>query len=133
MRGNIGVYATVSIVVSLVALGVAWLLVPVAWRGAERWLVLGWGIMATLHVIGGLWLAARFGTPGTGFLVALFGGMLGRLVAAAAGSVGAVLAGETAALAYVTGLAAGLLPLTVLEMAWFLRAARDEQSGGRRA
>jgi len=99
-------------------LGAAWF----AWSG------LGWLALAILGVVGGTWLAAEYGKPGTGFLKALGAGMLARMFATAGGTGCAVLFGaEEAPLAFLTGAGTGFVPLLVFEVAWFYRASRKLQ------
>jgi hypothetical protein len=97
------------------SLGTAW----VAWSG------LGWLLLAILGVVGGAWLAAEYGKPGTGFMKALGAGMLARMLATAGGTGCAVwLGSEEAPWAFLTGAGTGFLPLLGFEVWWFYRASR---------
>ena len=83
----------------------ALLWVAVRSRGAT-WIVwsgVGWGLLAVLGVVGGAWLAAEHGKPGSGFLKALGVSMLARLFAAATGAIGAAQTGDGAPWAYLVG------------------------------
>jgi hypothetical protein len=121
------------------AAAVGALLLLVGWpRGASfvGWSLLGWGFMAGTAVIGGAWTAARHGTSGAGFLVALQTCILARLALAVGGAVVAMLSAEGAIRAYLVGLVAGFVPLQVFEVVWFfrrtgsLRSAAMEPGGG---
>jgi hypothetical protein len=91
---------------------------------AARWSLLGWLVMALTGVLGGSWLTAAHGRPGSRFIVALGTCMLARLFGSAAGAVAAVLAGGGAVWPYVAGLGVAFLPLQVFEVGWFLRRGR---------
>ncbi|HKQ62325.1 MAG TPA: hypothetical protein VJS92_13620, partial [Candidatus Polarisedimenticolaceae bacterium] len=89
------------------------------------WSLLGWASTGFTGVAGGAWMAARHGTQGAGFMVAMGTSMLARLLLAAAGAFTAATQGAQAAGAYAAGLAAGYLPLQVFEARWFLKRAAE--------
>jgi hypothetical protein len=91
---------------------------------AARWSLLGWLVMALTGVLGGSWLAAAHGRPGSRFIVALGTCMLARLFGSAAGAVAAALSGGGAVWPYLAGLGVTFLPLQVFEVGWFLRKGR---------
>jgi len=101
-----------------------WLWFP-AGTAPWRWALWGWSIMTLTAVGGGAWLAARVGTRGSGFLLALAASMLTRLCASAAGAAAVMLWAREAAGAYLAGLAAGFVPMQVYEIAWFHRRGRS--------
>jgi hypothetical protein len=107
------------------ALGAALIAVPlaaVAWGWpAARWSLLGWLLTALAGVAGGLWLATRHGTRGTGFLVAVGVCMLARLILFVAGPIAVAPRGVEAALACVVGLFAGYVPTQAAEVIWIAR------------
>ena len=86
-----------------------------------QWGLIGWLATAAVGVVGGAWLVSRHGMAGSPFLVALATCMLSRLILAGAGAVAASTRGSEAMIAYVAGLAAGFIPVQVVEMAWFQR------------
>jgi len=89
-----------------------------------RWAGIGWGLMTVVGVVGGIALVRCHGRPAHGFFVAAGASMLTRLGTAALGAWGAARAGESAIGPYLAGLAAGYLPLQILEVGWLLGRTR---------
>jgi hypothetical protein len=110
----------VAAVAGALALAAAWL----EGSAGRAWLLFGWTPMAALGLAGGLWVAARHGRPGPGFIVALLAGMLARLAVAGTGVGLAAFAGGTALRAHLEGLALGFVPLQVHEALFFWREVR---------
>lgn len=105
-----------------VAAGAAGLLPLLAWRGGlAPFAAAGWALMSAAGIGVGCWLVRERPRPGSGFLLAMAAGMLGRLVLAGGGGVGALSAGRHAAYAYAFGICLGFVPLQALEIAWFSR------------
>jgi len=88
------------------------------------WSLLGWGVMSVTGVIGGSWMVALHGKPGSAFIGAVLGCMLARLVGSALGAWAATPAGIEAARPYVLGLGVGYVPLQLFEAKWFLARGR---------
>jgi len=108
------------------ALTVALLLTPVAWsRGAQvvGWGLFGWLLTSLAGVFGGMWIVAKHGRRGRGFLVALGVCMLARLVLFVAGPLAVATRGTDVMLACLAGLFAGYLPTQATEIVWFARKA----------
>jgi hypothetical protein len=113
--------------VELPAVALALALASVLWPGRAAWAAGGAAAMAALGLAFGAWLVALHGRPSSEFLVALVAGMFARAVAALAGSAVALVAGgQAAAWAFISGLAAGWVPLQVFETVWFMRRAAPE-------
>jgi len=94
----------------------------VAGSGASLgWSLLGWSMTGLTGLAGVVWVARRLGSLDARFSVALWGSMLLRLAAAAAGAAAVVLAGPDGIWAYTGGMIAGLLPLQAYEIGWFCR------------
>lgn len=112
-------------IAALSALLLCWVAVP---RGEDflRWSLLGWVVMASIGVVGGVWTVRMHGRPGAGFVVAIGSCMLARLFASALGAWGAARHGMPAVWPYLTGLTAGYLPLQLFELGWFVRRMREE-------
>src|SRR5262245_51932028 len=122
-------YARMSGLVAALAL-VA--LVLAAARGLVAlvpWAVVGWLVPASVGIGGGAVLAARHGSAGPGFLIALVVCILSRLALAVGGALAATTGGGVAVRAFLIGLVVGFLPLQVFEVAWFYRGPRG--SSGR--
>ena len=116
---------------ALVALGLATLvagamlvLVGPSDPVAVRWAITGWGLMTVIGVLSGAGLVRFHGQAAHGFFVVIGAALLVRLVSSAVGAWGAATAGERAIGPYLTGLAAGYLPLQLLELGFFLRRTR---------
>ena len=93
------------------------------------WSLLGWILMTLVGVIGGSWMTALHGRPGSAFIGAVLGCMLARLVGSALGAWAVIPTGIEAARPYVVGLGVGYVPLQVFEARWFLhRAHRRKES-----
>ena len=104
-------------------------LVPGGGLVAVGWGLTGWAITAWIGVVGGVWLVARHGEPGPAFLIAMGTCMLSRLLLAVVGAVlAATLGGAGAVYPYVAELAAGFLPVQILETGWFMRRAAVQQT-----
>ncbi len=88
------------------------------------WSLLGWLVMTATGVIGGSWMAALHGRPGSAFVGAVLGCMLARLVGSALGAWAATPIGIEAARPYVIGLGVGYVPLQIFEAKWFLARSR---------
>ncbi len=136
-----GVYGLWSSVVALAALVVLLLFAFSRGETVIGWSLLGWMVMTVTGVIGGSWMAALHGRPGSAFIGAVLGCMLARLVGSALGAWAATPTGIEAARPYVLGLGFGYVPLQVFEAKWFLngasvarksRAAMDESKEPRR-
>jgi hypothetical protein len=112
-------YAVVTSVGGLLSTAVGLGFAASRWPGAGPWAVLGSGLIVVVSVATGTWLVAQHGRPGWGFLAALGAGVVGRLVASAAGGAAVAFAGGDAACAYATGLVAAFVPLQAVELAWF--------------
>ena len=125
MTGAAGRFLIVCGVIALVS-GAA-----LAWFGSARgegflrWSLLGWLVMASIGVVGGVWAVRVHGRPGAGFIVAIGTCMLARLFASALGAWGAARHGMPAVWPYLTGLTAGYVPLQLFELGWFVRRARE--------
>ena len=61
------------------------------------WSLLGWILMTLVGVIGGSWMTALHGRPGSAFIGAVLGCMLARLVGSALGAWAAIPTGIEAA------------------------------------
>jgi len=118
--------------VSAASGGAAWALCRPAAPGALLWGALGWGLMAAIGLSTGAWLAAAYGTTGSGFLAAVVTGILGRIAATLGGAVAAASAGRGPLLAFLVGLGSGFAPLLVYEAAFFYRAGRRSLEAGPR-
>ena len=117
-------FALVALTLAGIAAGVLSALVTPRDAVALRWALIGWGLMAAVGVVGGVGLVRSHGRPAHGFFVAIGASMLARLGVAALGAWGAARAGESAVLPYLAGLAAGYLPLQILEVGWILGRTR---------
>ena len=93
-------------------------------EGFLRWSLLGWVVMASIGVVGGVWAVRAHGRPGAGFIVAIGTCMLARLFASALGAWGAARHGMPAVWPYLTGLTAGYVPLQLFELGWFVRGIK---------
>ncbi len=93
-------------------------------RTAIGWSLLGWVVMTVTGVVGGSWMAALHGRPGSAFVGAVLGCMLARLVGSALGAWAATPTGIEAARPYVLGLGVGYVPLQIFEAKWFLARSR---------
>jgi len=91
--------------------------------GATRWGLIGWGLMTAVGIGSGVGLVRAHGRPASAFLLAVVGSVLARLAGAALGGWAAARAGEAMVWPYLTGLAAGYLPLQILEVGWIARRA----------
>ena len=87
----------------------------------------GWLSTALIGVGGGIWMSRNYGTPGSGFLVALGTCMLARLAVAAVGVILAAIWLPEAFWPVILGVAAGYLPLQVFESIWFSLRARTDR------
>ena len=83
------------------------------------WTAAGWLVAAGIGLVAGFWMNRVHGRAGAAFIVALGTCMLARLFAAAAVGGAATMAGRIAIWSFVVGLAAGFIPLQVLEVGWF--------------
>lgn len=88
------------------------------------WAGLGWLLASVAGVGTGTWAASKHGRPGTAFFLAAFAG-----IALRASVVGIALAawlrgGGEAAVLYLVGAAAGLVPQWGFEILWFARRGR---------
>ncbi len=90
-----------------------------------RWSLLGWLAMTAIGIGGGAWLVAAHGTRGWNFIAALSACMLARLVALAAGAIGAAVQGQEVVWPNLIGLGAGYLPLQLFEVGWFLKSTKN--------
>jgi TM2 domain-containing membrane protein YozV len=120
-RSEIGFALLASVVA---ALGAAALL-PWFWggeRAASVWAARGFLAMAVPGIVGGAWLVREHGRSAQRFLVALATGFITRLILAGLAAFYAGKAGDGAATALLSGLAAGFVPLMAFEMIWFARA-----------
>jgi hypothetical protein len=88
-------------------------------RAAAEWAAAGFLAMAVPSILCGICLEREHGRPGPRFLLVLVAGFGARVVLAALTSIFAAKA--SAATALIAGLAAGFVPLTAFEMAWFAR------------
>jgi hypothetical protein len=88
------------------------------------WALGGWLVLAVTGVVAGGWLVSSHGKAGNGFLGALVGGMLARMVLTVAGMGAAMTVGKPAMWALAAGAVAGFLPVMVFELIWFYRASR---------
>lgn len=79
--------------------------------------------MALPAVAGGAWLAREHGRPGSRFVVALVAGIGVRFALAAIVAFGAATVGGSATAGSLAGLAAGFVPVTLFETAWFARSS----------
>lgn len=94
---------------------------------AWGWLIPGWCAAAVPAIVGGVVLVRRHGASGHGFVKALLAGVIVRMiVAVVVGFVAVRVGGDAAIVPYVAGLAAGLLPVQIVEVAWFHRAMLRE-------
>lgn len=91
-------------------------------RVAADWAARGFLAVAVPGIAGGMWLVREHGRDGSGFVWALGAGFVARLVLAAICAFGASKAGNSATTGLVSGLAAGFVPVTALEMVWCARA-----------
>ena len=89
------------------------------------WALGGWLLAALATVGGGLWLIARHGRPGNGFLAALATSIGVRLVLFLAWPLAAAADGPRAVTAAVVGLFAGYVPAQAVEVLWFARRTPD--------
>ena len=121
VRSTIGFVLGASAAASVGAIALLATYAP-ADRVAAGWAATGFLAMAVPGVAGGAWLAGEHGRPGARFLVALAAGFATRLIAAAVAAFFASRAGDGAALALLSGLAAGFVPVMLFETAWFVRA-----------
>lgn len=123
VSGPLG-FALVALSLSGVAAGAMLALAVPDDAIAVRWAVTGWGLMAIVGLGGGLGLLRFHGRPAHGFVVVIGASLLARLGLAALGAWGAASAGAHAIVPYLIGLAAGYLPLQVLEVGWILGRTR---------
>ncbi len=114
-------------VVAAASGGATWMVARPATAGALLWGALGWGLMAAIGLSTGAWLAAAYGSAGSGFLAAIVTGILGRLAATLVGAVAAASAGRGSLWAFLTGLGSGFVPLAAFEAVFFYRAGRRSQ------
>ena len=98
-------------------------------RVAAGWAATGFLAMALPGVAGGAWLAREHGRSASRFIVALATGFVTRLAAAAVAVFFESRAGGGAGPALLSGLAAGFVPVTLFEMAWFVRARGVQRLG----
>ena len=116
-------FGLVAVVLAGVAAGALATLVPQ--NGvALRWALTGCGLMAVVGIVSGVSLVRSHGRAAHAFFVALGASTLARLGAAALGGWGASVAGDGAVAPYLAGLAAGYVPLQVLEVGWILGRTR---------
>jgi hypothetical protein len=125
-RSRFGPFAFVLSALLLVALALGALaaLVPRGDAFALRWTLIGFGLMASVGIASGASLVRSHGRAAHGFFVALGATTLARLGLAALGAWGAVAAGDGAVAPYLVGLAAGYVPLQLLEVGWILGRTR---------
>ena len=90
------------------------------------WALGGWLVLAVAGVVAGGWLVSSHGKPGNGFMGALVGGMLARMVLTVAGMGAAMTAGKPTMWAFAAGAVTGFLPVMVFELIWFYRASRKD-------
>ncbi len=109
---------------AVLAAGALATLVPRSDGVALRWALTGCALMAIVGVVSGVSLVRSHGRAAHGFFVALGASTLARLGAAALGAWGAAVAGDGAVVPYLAGLAAGYVPLQVLEVGWILGRTR---------
>jgi hypothetical protein len=123
--------------VAVLSGGAAWAAARPASYGGFLWGALGWGLMAAIGLSSGAWLAAKYGSTGSGFLAAIVAGILGRIAATVGGAATAAAAGRGPLWAFLVGLGSGFAPLMVYEAVFFYRAGRRLQGlaaqGGSRA
>ena len=119
-----GAYGLWSSAVALAAGAALVLFAYSSGRTAIGWSLLGWAVMTVTGVIGGSWMAALHGRPGSAFVGAVLGCMLARLVGSALGAWAATPIGIEAARPYVVGLGVGYVPLQIFEAKWFLARSR---------
>jgi hypothetical protein len=89
---------------------------------AAGWATKGFLAMALPGVAFGAWLAREHGRAGSRFVVALLAGIGVRFTFATIAAFGAAMAGGSATTGLLAGLAAGFVPVTLFEMAWFSRS-----------
>jgi len=124
-------YALRSGVVALGA-GLAGLLPLAFWeKGLLPFASTGWALMAVAGVAGGAWLVREQPRPGSRFFLAMAAGMLGKIAAAGAAAVPAVVRGGPAVFAYAFGLVLGFLPLQAVEIWWFSGGGARRPDGTR--
>jgi len=90
--------------------------------------LLGWAPMALLGVAGGGWAVSRFGRAGAGFPLAVLTCILLRLVLGLGGL--ALAAGFDQVVAYLGGSLVTFAAMQVVEMNWFWRRSRLQQTAG---
>ena len=117
-------FGLVALGLAALASGVLATLVPRNDDVALRWALTGCGLMAVVGIVSGVSLVRSHGRAAHGFFVALGASTLARFGAAALGGWGAALAGDGAVAPYLAGLAAGYVPLQVLEVGWILGRTR---------
>lgn len=115
-------FAVVALLLATLAAVALATLVP---QGAAlRWALTGCGLMAAIGIVSGASLVRAHGRAAHRFFVALGASTLARLGLAALGAWGAASAGDGAVAPYLAGLAAGYVPLQLLEVGWILGRTR---------
>jgi hypothetical protein len=123
VSGPLG-FGLISLALAVLAAGALLALARSANPLAARWALVGWAIMSAIGIAGGTSLVRLHGRTANGFFVVLSGAILARLALAALGAWGAASTGAQAVVPYLAGLAAGYLPLQVLEVGWMVRRSR---------
>lgn len=88
------------------------------------WLVAGWTAAVAIGVASGVWLIAKHGRPGSGFVAAMASATAARFLAVGGGLIVALRQGDRAPWMYLAGFAAGFVPVTVIEVMALRRAAK---------
>ena len=91
------------------------------WPDATFWAAGGWLALTALGVADGVWLNRQYGSPGSGFMLALVAGILARMVIVGGGAVLAFLSGGNSAWGFLAGVGAGFIPVQVFSMIWFAK------------
>lgn len=92
--------------------------------GEIGWMVAGWSAAVAIGVASGLWLIAKHGSPGSGFVAAMASATAARFLAVGGGLIVALRQGERAPWMFLMGFAAGFVPVTVIEVMALRRAGK---------
>ncbi len=88
------------------------------------WAGLGWILASVAGVGTGAWAASKLGRPGTAFFLAAFAGIAVRASVVGLALAAWLVGGGEAAILYLAGAAAGLVPQWGFEIVWFARRGR---------